>query len=315
MKIKALLAALVGAVAIQGATAGTSWCPPAPCNSGKGCAVDCCPDIGGQVSVGYDTDYVWRGVRWARDSVWADVNYTFDNLPFSPNIGVWHLSSLGSAAGGPRTAFGPGNDAYGDETNIYAGIDLPSILGFDTGLGYVLNLFPTSRGPSGTPFNGGDSFQRVQFNASRELFCGLHFNYLAEYFFGNTGNGINGSDLDGWFHTLGLAKSFCVTDCISLDLSAETGYNDGLWSGLGAIGNAGPGRLGGYGSGFNHYLLKAALPIALNCRATLTPYVAYNGTPDAWVADGLSGISVLTNNQGANANDGFFGGVSVTVDF
>ena len=66
MKIKALLATLVGALAIQGANAGTEWVP-AP--SGKGCTVvdscDKCEDIGGSITVGYDTDYVWKGIRWA----------------------------------------------------------------------------------------------------------------------------------------------------------------------------------------------------------------------------------------------------------
>jgi hypothetical protein len=31
-------------------------------------------------------------------------------------------------------------------------------------------------------------------------------------------------------------------------------------------------------SGWSNYYVTAALPIELNCRATLTPYVGYNGS-------------------------------------
>ena len=296
MKIKALLATLVGALAIQGANAGTEWVP-APSGKSTTCTVaDHCDkacDIGGSISFGYDTDYVWKGLRWAGDSIWADVNYTFDNLPFSPNIGVWHLSSLGSLGdASDPTDFG--TDNYGDETNFYASINLPSVLGFDTTLGYVFSLFPNQRSnfnSAGQPING-DSFSRVQFGASRDLFAGLSFNYLAEYFFGG------GLD-SGWFHTAGLATSIPIFKCTSLDLSGEVTYNDDVL---------------GDRSGFHNYLLKAALPVALNNRATLTPYIAYNGTPDGWSADGVD-TGFFGNRVDPNFNDVFFGGVSIGVNF
>ena len=120
MKIKALLATLIGAVALQGATAGT-WSPP---DKGGKCPVVDCPDIGGNISVGYDSAYLFKGVRLAHDVFWGDVNYTFDGLPFAPNIGIWHLTDLGTFP----------NSFYGDETNIYLGLSTPSVLGFDTAL-------------------------------------------------------------------------------------------------------------------------------------------------------------------------------------
>lgn len=292
MRLKNLAITLLGlSTAIS--QAGTEWCPP----EAKGSTIvseecyDDCPDVGGSISVGYDTDYVWRGVRWARDSVWGDVNYTFANLPFSPNIGVWHLSSLGSGPGG--------NDGYGDETNVYAGISLPSILGFETGLGYTGVFFPTTRGPGGP---GGDSSSRISITADRELIGGVGFGYAGHYDMGASG-------LNSWFHEFALSKSFSLTDNIGLDLTALTAYNDGYWSGYGLLGG-GPGRVGGYGSGWNHYNISAALPISLNCRATVTPYIAYNGTPDGWVVDQLNG-----GVPGGNANDVLYGGVSVSVDF
>lgn len=288
MMIRKLGAALAVAVMLPVAVfAGTEWCPPAA----KGCELECCPDIGGSVSVGYDTDYVWRGVHWARDSVWGDVNYTFEDLPFSPNVGIWHLSSLGSGA--------PAADGYGDETNVYAGISGPSFLGFDTSLSYTAVFFPTLRAPGGP---GGDSSSRLSVGVSRDIVWGVGFGYTGNYDFGAT-------DLGSWFHEFSLSKSIAITDCMSLDLGAEVAYNDGYWSGYG-LSTPGPGFAGGYGSGWNHYKVSAALPIALNCRATLTPYIAYSGTPDAWIADGLNG-----GVPGANENDVLFGGVSLGVNF
>ena len=38
-------------------------------------------------------------------------------------------------------------------------------------------------------------------------------------------------------------------------------------------------------SGWDDYYQGAELSIALNCRATVTPYIGYNGTPDTWGID------------------------------
>lgn len=287
MKIKAIMALLAGAF-VSSAFAG-EWCPP-ECEAK--CPVECC-ESSGSVSVGYDTAYIWKGVRWANDSVWADANYTFDSLPLSPNIGVWHLSSLGSGA--------PSSDAYGDEFNLYAGVTLPSICGFDSGLGYTWYAFPTTRLPSGSPANGGDSLSSLTFSVSRELFCGVSLDYAVDYFMGNGGNAGVDNGLTNFFHTIGLGKSIDINDCMAIDLAGFVTYNDGLWSGTGTANT---------GSGWNSYNLSASLPIALNACATLTPYVSYNGTPDGWVADGLNG-----GIPGGNANDVFYGGVSLSVGF
>ena len=322
MKIKAILAALVGAVAIQGATAGT-WAPPAPAK----CPIDDCPDIGGNIAVGYDTDYVFKGVRLARDVLWGDVNYTFDNLPFTPNIGVFHLTDLNNAVGqsfgGPPFFIPNGTSNYGDETRIYSSIALPSILGFDAGVGYTHYFFPTLRGPSpGGPF--GDSLSEVTATLARELIWGVVGSYQADYRWG--------SGFGGWLHTFGLAKGFDISDAIGLNLSGGVRYNDNYWKNFPGFGlnNFIPGNshnwpLGNYGrdSDWHSYFIRAALPIALNCRATLTPYIEYNGTPDGWSGDGMYGtygggfpiVPAYPLGGNANRNDVFFGGVSLNVDF
>lgn len=302
MKIKAFIAILVGAVAFQNASAG-DWCPPVVEDK---CPIDCCDDLPGSISVGYDTAYVWKGIRFADDSMWGDVNYTFEipcvGLPV--NVGVWHLTSLGSAAG---------RDQYGDETNLYASIDLPSLCGFDHSVGYTWYTYPTAnRTNNGFTTVSPDSFSAISYSISREIYCGVTLSYMAEYFTGQ-GQGVTGAlgrDTSDWFHTLGLAKSFGITDCLALDLSGEVAYTDDMYAGSGyRLGAAGNGL--NNGSGWAYYKLTAALPIAVGRCATLTPYVSYNGTPDGWRADDLSGGMA----PHANRNDVFYGGVSLSVGF
>ena len=311
MKKTLLIALLTGGLAINGALAGT-WCPPA---KGGKCPIEECPDIGGNIAVGYDTDYVFKGVRLARDVLWGDVNYTFDNLPFTPNIGVFHLTDLNDA--NALNLFGPTSN-YGDETRVYSSIALPSILGFDAGVGYTHYFFPTLRGPSP---NGpwGDSLSEVTATLARELIWGVVGSYQADYRWG--------SGFGGWLHTFGLAKGFDISDAIGLNLSGGVRYNDNYWRNFpgviaSTLGNSHNWPIGNHGrdSAWHSYFIRAALPIALNCRATLSPYVEYNGTPGGWSGDGMHGTyrgQLLNYPLGLNANrnDVFFGGVSLNVNF
>ena len=304
MKIKALLATIISAVALQGVIAG-EWCPPA-CEDK--CPVECCPDQNGSVSVGYETDYIFYGVRLARDSVWADVNYTFDICCLPVTIGAWHLSSLGSGL--------PNADGFGDETDLYVNVGLPSICGFDLNLGYTHYMYPTTRLPQGAagPLVG-DSTNELSLTISREIWCGLNLTYRAAHDFnmpsaGSTGvEPQNNTDDGAWVQTIGLDKTFDINDCIALDLSAGVLHTDNYWTNL-QNAQAGNTR----NSGWNSYYIQAALPVSIGCNATLTPYVGYNGSPDGWITDGLNGIN-HPGNTGANANDVLHGGVSISVGF
>ncbi len=84
-----------------------------------------CVDLGGEISVGYDTDYVFYGVRFAGDSVWTDVNYTFDNLAVPVTVGVWYLNGING-----------GSSGY-DEINLYASAEIGPFAGFDATIGYL----------------------------------------------------------------------------------------------------------------------------------------------------------------------------------
>lgn len=231
-----------------------------------------CVDLGGQISVGYETDYIFNGVLFAGDSVWTDVNYTFDGLAVPVTVGVWYLNAINdSALGG----------AY-DEINAYVKADLGTFAGFDVDLGYTHYTFPEFRS-NFAPLGG---YGEGQLGISRSLGV-VDLKYSGAYAFGD-----GFISPEGWFHELGVEKSFSLTDSISLVLGAGVAYSDGYWG----------------TSGWNHYYATAALPIALNCRTTLTPYLGYIGGPDTWVVDGIfGGIEPQS--------DLLHGGVSLSVTF
>lgn len=237
-----------------------------------------CVDLGGEISAGYETDYVFYGVRFARDSAWADVNYTVEGLPVPVNVGVWYLNGIN------------GGGAGYDELDLYLDIALGTYAGFDFNLGYYHYLFPEFRS-NVTPTGG---YGEIHFDVSRSLgFVDATYGLVEA--FGGAGTA------RGWFHELGFEKTFELCDKAGLVLGAGVAYSDNYYDSatFGLVRD----------SGWNHYYLRASLPIYLNCRTTLTPYVGYNGAPDTWVADGIN-VGV-----GGPQSDILHGGLSLTVSF
>ncbi|MBP6782731.1 MAG: hypothetical protein KA152_03010 [Verrucomicrobiales bacterium] len=242
-----------------------------------------CVDVGGEVSVGYETDYVFYGVRFAGDSVWTDVNYTFDGLAIPITIGAWYLNGINDG-----NDINQGNGAGYDELDLYVSLALGTFAGFEATAGYTHFAFPEFRGDVAN--TGG--YGEANFNLSRSLgFVDLTLGTV--YALGG------GGTASGWYHEFGLEKTFGLTDSIGFVLGAGVGYTDGYFTAYGPTRD----------SGWNHYYLTASLPIQLNCRTTLTPYIGYNGAPDTWVADGIDG------GVGVPQSDILHGGVSLKVTF
>jgi hypothetical protein len=253
---KAILVAIIGAFTL-GVNAGDWGKAPVPAKA----PIEECLDIGGEISAGYMSDYVFYGVRFARDSVWTDVNYTFDNFIIPINIGAWYLNGI--------------NPAGYDELDLYASVELGSFAGFDASLGYTHYFFPESNGAS-------NSYGEIGLDISRSLGfvdLALETNYAINF---------------GWYHQAGIEKSFGLTDNMSLVLGTGVGYSDGYFG----------------GSGWNQYYVTASLPIELNCRATLTPYISYNGGPNGFIVDGINAGTGL-----GPQSDILSGGVSLSVSF
>ena len=287
---KAILVATIGAMTL-GVNAG-DW-GKAPVD--KTPIVECV-DIGGKISAGYMSDYIFYGVQASGDSVWTDVNYTFDGLAVPITIGAWYLNGIndGGLAGNP---FGV---AY-DELDLYAKAALGTFAGFDVSLGYTQYVFPEVRGVvgPGNPLNPLRGYGEVGLDITRDLgFATLAFEANKAF-----GGGGAGGSAHGYYYQLGLEKSFGLTDNISLVLGTGVGYSDNYF--------AAPGFGGLSDSGWNHYYVTASLPIVLNCRTTLTPYIGYNGAPDTWIADGNFGPLPGSLPQ----SDILHGGVTLSVTF
>ncbi len=313
MKIKLLLGAIIAAASLSGANAG-SYCPPAK-DCAK-CPVECCDELNGNVGVSYMSDYIFRGVRYSRDAVGLNASYKFDNCIAPVTIGVSHISSLGSNYASELNAFVPG--ANGDQTDVFVAVGLPSICGFDFGLRYDHYMYPNARLPQGAvpgPLFG-DSHGALGLTVSREIYCGVVLAVNSTHDFNQpsagTLNSATGSvDNGAWIHTATLSKSFCITDCIELNLTGGVLYTDNLYNNNNGA-NFDPNNL--RSSGWNSYYVEASLPISIGKCAVLSPYVGYNGTPDTWVADGVQGLIEVPNNN-SNHNDLFYGGIRLNVGF
>lgn len=245
---------------------------------GKAPIIEECADLGGEISAGYVSDYIFKGVRLAGDSAWTDVNYTFDNLAVPITVGAWYLNGINDGGGG----LGAGSGF--DELHLYVDAAIGTFAGFDVNLGYTHFVHPEFR--SNIAPNGG--FGELGLDIKRSLGV-VDLVLETNYAMGGAGHSFS-----GWYHQAGIEKSFGLTDSVSLVLGAGVGYSDGYFG----------------GSGWNHYYATASLPIALNCRTTLTPYIGYNGAPDTWIADGITVGSV-----GVAQSDILHGGVTLSVSF
>lgn len=270
---KAILVAIIGAMTL-GVNAG-DW-GKAPVDKTP---IEECVDLGGQISAGYKSDYIFNGVRFAGDSAWTDVNYTFDGLAVPITVGAWYLNGIADDGIG---------GAY-DELNLYVSAALGTFAGFDVALGYTHYVFPEVRSnfvPSG-------GYGELGLDIRRSLGI-VDFVFETNYAMGGASN--------GWYHQAGLEKSFGLTDKVNLVLGAGVGYSDQYFNPL--VPNGSTPR----DSGWNHYYVTASLPIQLNCRTTLTPYIGYVGGPDSWIVDGI-------NPTGDPQSDILHGGVSLSVTF
>lgn len=254
---KAILVATIGAMTL-GVNAG-DW-GKAPVGKAP---IEECVDLGGQISAGYMSDYIFYGARFAGDSAWTDVNYTFDNLAVPITVGAWYLNGIADNL--------PGG-GY-DELDLYVSAALGTFAGFDVAVGYTHYIFPEFRS-NVTASEGG--YGELGLDITRSLGF-VDFAAQTNYAMGDV--------FSGWYHQVGVEKTFGLTDNIGLVVGVGVGYSDGYFG----------------DSGWNHYYATASLPIELNCRTTLTPYVGWNGSPTGYVTD--------------FQNDILHGGVTLSVSF
>ncbi|MEM7697181.1 MAG: hypothetical protein AAF236_02115 [Verrucomicrobiota bacterium] len=246
-----------------------------------------CVDIGGSISGGYMTDFIFQGSRHARDTIWTDVNYTVDSFFVPITFGATYYNFLGATNQ---------NAVFGDFLHTYASAGIGSFAGFDATLSYNHVFFPEGTGPVNATSQG-----VIILGVTRDL--GFATAILGtSYSVAGDGSVFPDDFSGGWYHNAALQKGFDLTDSVSLVLEAGVGYSDDYWVHY-------------WNSGWAHYYGKASLPIKLNCRATLTPYIGFNGGMDdnAFGFESSDSLDIFGN--GAGGGDVLHGGISLSVSF
>ena len=151
-------------------------------------------DIGAEVSVGYDTDYLFRGVNLGQDLLWSDVNVSTslsDGLDLG--VGAWYANVA--------------DDAGNDELDIYAGLST-SMGDMSVDLGATYYYYPDPTAGEGTLEFGiglGTSAGPI------DLSLGLYYDI----------------DLEAAYYEVGAATSFDLTDTMAVDVGGAIGNADG----------------------------------------------------------------------------------------
>ncbi len=147
-------------------------------------------DLGAEVSVGYDTDYIFRGANLGQDLLWSDVNVSTslsDGLGL--NIGAWYANPT---------------DAGDDELDIYAGVST-DLGGMSLDLGTTYYYYPGATGSNTLEFGAALGTSVGAFDVSLGVYHDI--------------------DTENTYVELGAGTSFDLTDNISLDLGATIGNN------------------------------------------------------------------------------------------
>lgn len=219
LTIVALTASLVG-VSYSGEYCPTpsDKCPIESCDS-------CCEPLGFSAAFGYETDYMWRGFRFAEDSGWVDLSYSFGDF----TVGTWAIFDF--------------DRVFTHELDLYASYSLPSILGFDAEVGYTFYELPGDNGNEfyfalGRDLGFAELSLSTAYDVSFETWyheAGLGKSFdLSDNVSLDLASGIGYWDFVGgdsgfshYYVTAGL--SFALNDCVTL--SPYIGWTDSLEDG------------------------------------------------------------------------------------
>jgi len=293
MKMNALLKTLgFLALAATPVLAGTSPAPknpvaPAPEND----------DLGITASLGYDTNYIWRGLNYGQNWVRSAVEGSILLIGGASEDGAGTTSldwnaQFGTFAG-DQDHLTP-NLGVDDLGISFQRLQLGAAVAHDFGPATVSLGYTYYR-------NMGSLNRNAPLNDSGEINLGLATS-LGPIDIASSANYDHVND--SWYFDVNASTTIAITDSISLVPFANVGYGHNLnWQ------FAGPSNI----TGWTAITTGIQLPIKLNSRATLTPYLAGNlplGT---------------TANLGGSARDAgapdtafksvLFGGVTLSVRF
>jgi len=269
--------ALAAGSAFAGSTAPMSTAAPASCDAA----------FQGDVHVGYNSDYIFRGTDLGDDMVEAGIDLSYKAYGLNFSGGLWYASIEDSALGN-LAPFATIPDHY-SELDVYG--EVSKDFGFATLFaGYIWYHYENTSFQLG-PFAGKliDDSQEAYFGASRELVWGINGS-LAYYW------AIEGENQG--YSELGLEKKFEFTPCINLDLGSKLGYlvEEGQLS---------------------HWTTSATLNFKVKDTFTISPYVAYSVELDGLEDYGSYNHSAISKFIGGPSSEEnhFFGGVKASVSF
>jgi hypothetical protein len=234
----------------------------------------------GSLTVGYDTDYIYRGFQvvdgdfnYAEDlvSVALDLNYQInDRLTW--NFNAWYANS-----------FDP--DSNYDELDLYTRLLYKVNDSFSFGPSFKYYYYPVF-----------DNFE----NIDKQYEPGLEFVWVP---CANTTVNFGAfyeTESDAFYLELGANHVFKINDTFSLVPGAVISYIDRETSPFAPS-----------SSDFNHAAIYLKAPITLKSNMTLTPYVAVN-----FPLDGIDELTDYTFGTGVRRQDEeFYAGVALSVGF
>ena len=292
MKLNALLKTL-GFLALAATPVVAGPSAPAPKNPIAPAPVN--DDLGITASLGYDSNYVWRGINYGQHWVRAGLNGAVPLMGGAAEDGAGSTSLLwdvnyGSLAGdqdsfSPTLAPGGPVSKYASFQRLQLGAAVSHDLGpvaVSFGYSFIHNMGSLANGSGlnqvGFPVAGGG----YGMNDIQQLTLGVNTN-LGPINLASSANYdlFNG----GWYFDLTAKSTIAVTDAISIVPHANIGYglnyNAGFTQGTRNL--LGGGGFGTTNSSFQHGMtgftavnVGIDFPIKLNSRATLIPYVAAN---------------------------------------
>lgn len=319
MKLNALLKtlgflALAAAPAIAGPTAPVKnpVAPLAPEND----------DLGINVSLGYDTNYIWRGLNFGQHWVRSAIDGSILLVGGAGEDGAGSTSlnwdvQFGTLAGDqdhftPNFAGGGAGNGFFDASfqRLQLGAAIEHDLGpvsIFAGYRYYRNMGDLS-GPfvPGVGIGGMNDGQEVSVGLAAAV-GPVDLRTSANYDFVN----------DSWYFDFDASSTFAVTEAISIQPFFNIGYGKNMnwqFDNNSILG-------GGFATGNNRVTSWTAIytgvrfPIKLNSRASLVPYVAAN-----LPLGGTQGLSGNANSLGGLLPDNAYnavivGGVTLTVRF
>ncbi len=289
MKLNALLKTLgFLALAATPVVAGTAPAPknpiaPAPVND----------DLGITASLGYDSNYVWRGINYGQHWVRAGLNGALLLVGGAAEDGAGSTSLLwdvnyGSLAGdqdhfSPSGAAAVGIKSYNSFQRLQLGAAIshdfgPAAVSF--GYSFIHNMGSLANGMGVNQIPGSPG--GVGMNDIQQLTLGVNTN-LGPINLASSANYdlFNG----GWYFDLTASSTIAVTDAISIvphaglgyGLNYNAGFTQGFRNLMGGSFLGGSNNFAKFGvTGWTALNVGVDFPIKLNSRATLTPYVAAN---------------------------------------